>query len=88
MLSVAEAQETRTRRPSILSTPSGCWWRMRLGLTLAEDLRAPHPLPRFDNSAMDGYAVRAGDTAGASEGTPVDLRVTGEVRAGCAFSSR
>lgn len=49
-----------------------------LGRVAANDIEAPHPLPRFDNSAMDGYALRAEDTVGA----PVELRVTGEVRAG------
>ena len=53
-----------------------------VGMVLAEDLTAPHALPRFDNSAMDGYAVRRGDIAGASENEPIALEVTGEVRAG------
>ncbi|MDQ3752553.1 MAG: molybdopterin molybdotransferase MoeA [Actinomycetota bacterium] len=53
-----------------------------LGGVLAVDLFAPHPLPRFDNSAMDGYAVRAADVTQASEGAPVQLDVAGEVRAG------
>lgn len=54
------------------------------GLVLAEDRFAPHPLPRFDNSAMDGYAVRSEDIESASDGHPVDLKVVGEVRAGAA----
>ncbi|PJE20784.1 MAG: molybdopterin molybdenumtransferase, partial [Mycobacterium sp.] len=37
-----------------------------LGLVLAGDVVAPLSLPVFDNSAMDGYAVRAEDTAGAT----------------------
>ncbi|MGH2787310.1 MAG: molybdopterin molybdotransferase MoeA [Actinomycetota bacterium] len=49
---------------------------------LARDQHAPHPLPRFDNSAMDGFAVRGADAAGASETSPVRLDVVGEVRAG------
>jgi molybdopterin molybdotransferase len=53
-----------------------------LGLIVADDLYAPHALPRFDNSAMDGYAVRADDVASASETAPVSLTVLGEVRAG------
>lgn len=52
------------------------------GLVLAGDLVAPHSLPRFDNSAMDGYAVRAQDTKSASDESPVHLAVAGEVRAG------
>jgi len=53
-----------------------------LGLPLHENLIAPIDLPRFDNSAMDGYAVRADDVAGASSGTPVTLPVVGEIHAG------
>lgn len=49
-----------------------------LGLVLARDVTAPHPMPRFDNSAMDGYAVRSDDTNVA----PVRLRLAGEIRAG------
>lgn len=52
------------------------------GLVLAEDLLAPHALPRFDNSAMDGYAVRGEDASSASEANPVALEIVGEVRAG------
>jgi molybdopterin molybdotransferase len=39
-------------------------------------------LPPWDNSAMDGYAVRGADVAGASPGAPTELRVVGEARAG------
>ncbi|MGH2778976.1 MAG: molybdopterin molybdotransferase MoeA [Actinomycetota bacterium] len=53
-----------------------------LGLVSAKEVLASHPLPRFANSAMDGYAVVAKDVADASEETPVELRVIGEVRAG------
>ncbi|MGH2698289.1 MAG: molybdopterin molybdotransferase MoeA [Actinomycetota bacterium] len=56
--------------------------RAALGLVSATEIRAPHPLPRFDNSAMDGYAVVAADTGGATEAAPVELKVVGEVRAG------
>ena len=52
------------------------------GCVLAEDIASTHPLPPFDNSAMDGYAVRAGDVATASETTPVTLPVVGDVAAG------
>ena len=51
------------------------------GMVLARDLKAPHASPRFDNSAMDGYAVRQADVKDAGS-APVILRVTGEVRAG------
>ena len=52
------------------------------GCVLAEDIVASRPLPPFDNSAMDGYALIAADIAGASTDAPVTLRVSGEVTAG------
>ena len=52
------------------------------GCVLAEDITATFPLPPFDNSAMDGYAVRVADVAKASESTPVTLPVVGDVAAG------
>jgi molybdopterin molybdotransferase len=51
-------------------------------LVLAEAVSAAWPLPSFDNSSMDGYAVRVADVAGASESTPVTLPVRGDVAAG------
>jgi molybdopterin molybdotransferase len=53
-----------------------------LGLSLCEDVRSGISMPRFDNSAMDGYAVRAVDVAAASQESPVSLPVVGEVAAG------
>jgi molybdopterin molybdotransferase len=53
-----------------------------LGLVLAADLTAPISLPPFDNSAMDGYAVRAADLAGASQDHPVTLPVAEDIPAG------
>jgi molybdopterin molybdotransferase len=52
------------------------------GLVLAEDVAAASPLPPFDNSAMDGYAVRVEDVAAASADNPVTLPVVAEVAAG------
>ena len=51
---------------------------------LAEDVVSTLDVPPFVNSAMDGYAVRAADVAGASRSAPVSLPVMGEVPAGCA----
>jgi molybdopterin molybdotransferase len=48
-----------------------------LGRVLAEEVTAPHDVPPHDNSAMDGYAVRAADAADGAQ-----LRVVGEVAAG------
>lgn len=53
-----------------------------LGRVLAADAIAPEHVPGFDNSAMDGFAVLAADTAGAAPGSPRTLRVAGESRAG------
>lgn len=52
------------------------------GCVLAEDVTAAVALPPFDNSSMDGYAVRAADVAGASQESPATLRVEGEIAAG------
>ena len=41
-----------------------------LDLSICEDVVSPVNLPRFDNSAMDGYAVRAADVAAAERGQP------------------
>jgi molybdopterin molybdotransferase len=53
-----------------------------LGLTLAEDVVAPHDVPPYRNSAMDGYAVRAADIAGASRERPARLAVVASIAAG------
>jgi molybdopterin molybdotransferase len=53
-----------------------------LGLVLAEDVAADMNIPPFDNSSMDGYAVRAADVAGASDERPARLRVIGYLPAG------
>src|SRR5690242_1166795 len=53
---------------------------------LAEPNSATLDLPPFDNSAMDGYAVRAGDIAGARVEAPVALRLRGRIVAGENFT--
>ncbi|NCF66708.1 MAG: molybdopterin molybdenumtransferase MoeA [Chloroflexi bacterium] len=53
-----------------------------LGRVTGTSLLAPHPLPAFRRSTMDGYAVRAADTYGASGSLPAFLSVTGEVPMG------
>ncbi|HYM84229.1 MAG TPA: gephyrin-like molybdotransferase Glp [Candidatus Dormibacteraeota bacterium] len=53
-----------------------------LGLILAAAVTATTDLPPWDNSAMDGYAIRSGDVARATEAAPVRLLVIGEVAAG------
>jgi molybdopterin molybdotransferase len=53
-----------------------------LGRVLAADVVAAVDLPGTDNSAMDGYAVRAADLAGAGAETPVVLPIDGDIAAG------
>ena len=53
-----------------------------LGRVLAEDVRSDINIPPLDNSAMDGYAVQAKSTEGASASSPRILRIIGEVAAG------
>jgi len=52
------------------------------GRRAAEDVVALEPVPHFRRSGMDGYAVRAADTVGASSAAPATLRVVGELACG------
>src|SRR3990170_2561451 len=56
--------------------------REALGRVLAQEIRSTRDIPGFDNSAMDGYAVRSPDIAGASAKNPVKLKVTETIAAG------
>jgi len=53
-----------------------------LNRILAQDILAPHPLPDFQRTTVDGYAVRAQDTFGASDSLPAYLTLIGEVPMG------
>jgi molybdopterin molybdotransferase len=55
-----------------------------LGCVATQALVSDVLVPPFDNTAVDGFAVRAADTAGASQSSPVRLRVIGTIRAGMA----
>ena len=83
MLSVEEARqrmlETIPVLPSERRTILAC-----NGYVLAETLRANENIPPFDNSAMDGFAVRAADVAGTSEANPATLSVIETIAAGYA----
>jgi molybdopterin molybdotransferase len=70
---IARAQTLPSERTPLLDA---------LGRVLASPVVAPLTLPPWDNSAMDGYAVRSGDIAGASAGQPTVLRVLETVAAG------
>ncbi|MFC1494681.1 gephyrin-like molybdotransferase Glp [Thermodesulfobacteriota bacterium] len=50
-----------------------------LGFTLSKDITSPEDLPEFHRSSMDGYAVNAKDTFGATESMPALLEIAGEV---------
>src|SRR5215469_11552881 len=67
-----------TRRTGSQSVPLG----EALHRVPAAPVTAPHPLPGFARSTVDGYAVRAADTYGVSEGLPGYLDVAGVVRMG------
>jgi molybdopterin molybdotransferase len=81
MLSLEEAQERvlsafrplESEHVSILEA---------VGRVLAEDVQADANIPPHANSSMDGFAVQAGDTAGAGPESPARLRVTGDLPAG------
>ena len=49
---------------------------------LASDIRSPEEIPAFRKSTVDGYAVRAADTFGASQSLPAFLQVGGELKMG------
>ena len=53
-----------------------------LGRVTAQAIHSPEALPAFPRSTVDGYAVRAADTFGASDSLPAYLRVAGEIRMG------
>ncbi|EHR63360.1 molybdopterin molybdotransferase MoeA [Saccharomonospora cyanea] len=73
----ARVREVVGTRPVVRRALGDC-----AGLVLAEDIAAGVPLPPFDNSAMDGYAVRSADVAGAREDSPVELPVAADIPAG------
>lgn len=81
MLSVEEARERILALVPVLE-PEERPLLETLGQVLAQDVVAAFDIPPWDNSAMDGYAVRRQDTLGASQDNPKSLRVTGSVAAG------
>ena len=81
MLSVAEASQTILAHVAPLASERVALLDA-LGRVLATDIRSPVTLPAWDNSAMDGYAVRSADIAGATPNAPLILRVIETVAAG------
>ncbi len=80
-LSVAEAREAVLGETALIGAETLAA-ADALGRVLAEAVDSPRAIPPADNSAMDGYALRAADLSGASEGEPAALRVAYEVAAG------
>jgi molybdopterin molybdotransferase len=83
VLTVAEAREViltavRTRPECAVPLADS------LGCVLARDVASAINLPMWDNSSVDGYAVRASDVSNANENNPIHLRVAAEIPAGTA----
>jgi molybdopterin molybdotransferase len=76
------AREVQPLGAEFVTLSEGC------GRILAHDLVATEPVPPFDRAAMDGYALRADETVGASSYTPAVFRCVGRSRPGqaCAIS--
>lgn len=84
MISVEEALERILSYVSVLDVEEKAILDA-LGQVVAEDVVSEMDIPPLDNTGMDGYAVRAADTAGADAGSPVTLRVVGDLAAGYVF---
>ena len=86
MLDVEEAQQRiiSAIQPLAVETIS---LRNAAGRVLAQSVAAPISLPPFDNSAMDGYALRAADVVNASADSPAPLQCMGAVAAGATFGN-
>ena len=55
-----------------------------LGRVTSNSVLAPHPLPSFSRSTVDGFALQAKDTYGASDSLPAYLKLIGEIPMGAA----
>jgi len=84
MIPVAEAIRIIEAQTPRLPAEAVALARAR-GRVLAEDVVADTDLPPFDRALMDGYAVRAADTEGATTIAPVRLRIAGEAAAGAGW---
>jgi molybdopterin molybdotransferase len=82
LLSVEEAQNRIFGAIAGPTEPEVAWLSEALGRVVAEAVDSAISLPPWDNSAMDGYALRSADVQGAAEDTPVTIEIIGEVRAG------
>ena len=83
MISIADAKRI------ILDSCKSCGHEVKLladalNFHLAEELTTKFPIPRFDNSAVDGFAVQSRDTIAATTDEPVRLQIIGTVHTGAA----
>jgi molybdopterin molybdotransferase len=76
LIRLAEAAQGRILTTEKISLASSC------GRISSEKVSSPEPLPAFDNSSMDGFAVKASQTQAASPEKPLRLKVLGQVAAG------
>ncbi len=67
LLPIADAERLMAGQVSVVAECENVTLANAMGRVLAEDLHAPIPLPSFDNSAVDGYAVRHADVAAGGE---------------------
>ncbi len=88
VLAPSDALEVLKQRLSLTIRQEPLNTAEALDRVLAEDIHSPEDLPAFPRSAMDGFAVRAQDTFGASEGLPAYLDMVGEVPMGPAQQVR
>jgi molybdopterin molybdotransferase len=87
MIAVEEAQERVLAEVQALDAEDVAFTEAH-GRVLREDVQAAYDVPQKDNTAMDGYAVRAEDIAGASDGAPVALKVIEDLPAGTVAARR
>jgi molybdopterin molybdotransferase len=88
LISVAEARDAVLARVGGPLPSETVPLEDALGRVLATPAVAPEDVPGFDNSAMDGFAVRAEDTSAAAPDAPVSLEVAAESRAGAPAERR
>jgi molybdopterin molybdotransferase len=81
MIALEEAQAKVNRDLAVLP-PVDMPISETLGMVLAETVAATEAIPPFANTAMDGFAVRAEDTKGASKDNPITLPVAATIPAG------
>lgn len=82
VLTVQQARETLAMHLTLGERGENVPLLQGLNRILARDMKAQEDVPGFDRSTMDGYAVKAKDTFGASESLPAYVDVTGEVLMG------